>query len=73
VVDLFGPRADRPSWLPAQFAHSRDADALRQMAPQIARSHVYVCGPDAWTQAARTAARDAGVKPEHLHTELFSW
>jgi predicted ferric reductase len=73
VVYLFGPRAERPSWLPAQFAHNRDADALRQMAPRIAGSHVYVCGPDAWTEAAGTAARGAGVKPEHLHTELFSW
>jgi predicted ferric reductase len=73
LVYLLGPRADRPSWLPAQFADHDDADALRQIAPHIARSHVYVCGPDAWTEAARAAARAAGVEAEHLHTELFSW
>jgi predicted ferric reductase len=73
IVYLLGPRADRPSWLPGQFADHGDADALRQMAPRIADSHVYVCGPDAWTEAARTAAHAAGVKPAHLHTELFSW
>jgi ferredoxin-NADP reductase len=70
---LLGPRADRPSWLPGEFADHGDADALRRIAPQIARSHVYVCGPDAWTEAARTAARSAGVEADRLHTELFSW
>jgi len=73
IVYLLGPRATRPSWLPAQFADHGDADALREIAPQIARSHVYVCGPDAWTEAARTAAKAAGVEGGHLHTELFSW
>lgn len=73
IVYLLGPRAGRPSWLPARYADRPDADALRGIAPRIADSHVYVCGPDAWTEAARTAARDAGVEPAHLHTELFSW
>ncbi|GIE00238.1 ferredoxin reductase family protein [Paractinoplanes durhamensis] len=73
IIYLFGPRAERPSWLPAKFAGYGDAAALRQMAPLIADSHVYVCGPDAWTDAARKAAADAGVKPGQLHTELFSW
>ena len=61
------------SWLPAEFADHADADALRQIVPDVARSHVYVCGPEAWTEAARTAARTAGVPAERLHTELFSW
>jgi predicted ferric reductase len=73
ICYLLGPRADRPSWLPAEFADHGDADALRQIAPWIARSQVYVCGPDAWTEAARTAARSAGVEADRLHTELFSW
>jgi predicted ferric reductase len=73
IAYLFGPRADRRSWLPREFADHGDADALRQIAPGIARSHVYVCGPEEWTGAARAAARAAGVRPDHLHTELFSW
>ena len=73
VVHLFGPRADRPSWLPGALADIGDADALRRIAPDIARSHVYVCGPDAWTDAARAAARAAGVDPDRLHTEQFAW
>src|SRR4051794_19649461 len=73
IIYLFGPRAARASWLPGQYADRDDATALRELAPQIAGSHVYVCGPDEWTEAARTAARAAGVEAEHLHTELFSW
>jgi predicted ferric reductase len=73
VVRLLGPRADRPSWLPAQFADHTDADALRQIVPGVARSTVYVCGPDGWTQAARAAAVAAGVDRERLHTEQFAW
>lgn len=72
IVYLFGPRADRPSWLPGQFAEHGDAETLREIAPRITASHVYLCGPDAWTRAARAAADAAGVKPEHLHTELTS-
>jgi predicted ferric reductase len=73
VVYLLGPRAERTSWLPGRFADHQDADALRQIVPNVARSRVYVCGPDAWTEAAQAAARGAGVPAEHLHTELFSW
>jgi ferredoxin-NADP reductase len=46
---------------------------LRQIVPQVAAAHVYVCGPDDWTGAARAGALAAGVRAEHLHTELFSW
>ncbi|GLW34530.1 ferredoxin reductase family protein [Actinoplanes regularis] len=73
VIYLLGRRADRPSWLPARSAEQDDAVALGRLAPWIAYSQVYVCGPEAWTKAARTAAREAGVAPENLHTELFSW
>jgi ferredoxin-NADP reductase len=73
VVYLLGPRASRPSWLPAALAHNGDADALRQVAPQIARSHVYVCGPDAWTEAVLDSARRAGVPDGRVHSERFGW
>jgi predicted ferric reductase len=73
VVYLLGPRATRPSWLPAEHAGHTDADALGRMAPWIAYSQVYVCGPEAWAGAARAAARDAGVARSNLHTELFAW
>ena len=73
VVHLLGPRADRPSWLPQSMAALGDVEALRQVAPRAAQSHVYVCGPQEWTEAARGAALAAGVRAEHLHTEQFAW
>jgi predicted ferric reductase len=73
VAYLVGPRANRPSWLPGRLADLGDAEALRRIAPEIAGSHIYICGPDAWTSAARAAARSAGVDPHRLHTERFAW
>jgi predicted ferric reductase len=73
VIYLLGPRASRSSWLPEQYADHSDNDALRQMAPGVAGSHVFMCGPEMWTDAARAAARAAGVPAENLHTELFAW
>ncbi|AEV86082.1 oxidoreductase [Actinoplanes sp. SE50] len=73
VVTLLGPRAGHPSWLPADVAAHGDVQALRQIAPQIAGSQVYVCGPEAWTAQVHAAARASGVAADRLHTELFSW
>ncbi|MCM4084382.1 ferredoxin reductase family protein [Paractinoplanes hotanensis] len=70
---LLGGRADRPSWLPAQYADHADDDALRQIAPHVAHAHVYICGPDAWTDAARSAVHAAGTPADRVHTEQFSW
>jgi len=74
VFYAVGPRvADRPSWLPQQAGHLSDADALRHLVPDVAHHDVYLCGADAWMQAARRAALDAGVPAEHVHLERFSW
>ncbi|WP_189081481.1 ferredoxin reductase family protein [Mangrovihabitans endophyticus] len=74
LVYLLGPRAgDRPSWLPAQYADNTDDGALRQVAPDIAAHDLYICGPTEWTEAARAAARTAGVPAAHVHTERFAW
>ncbi|BFU44401.1 ferric reductase-like transmembrane domain-containing protein [Krasilnikovia sp. MM14-A1004] len=73
LVFLLGPRAARPSWLPARYAEHTDVAALRQIAADIDRHHVYVCGPDPWTDAVRAAARAAGVPADRIHTEQFAW
>ncbi|MDG6105659.1 ferredoxin reductase family protein [Dactylosporangium aurantiacum] len=73
VVYLLGPRATRPSWLPASAAGLSDAETLRRCAPDVAAADVYICGPDAWTAAARAAAVAAGVAPRRVHTEQFAW
>jgi ferredoxin-NADP reductase len=73
VVYLLGRRAPRESWLPAQYADHADAAALREIVPYVARSDVYICGPESWAEAARAAAREAGTPAGRVHTELFSW
>ena len=73
LVPLIGPRAAPASWLPAEYADYTDAEALLQIAPDIAEHDLYLCGPDAWTAAVRAAARAAGVPAAHLHRERFGW
>ncbi|MFC4584958.1 ferredoxin reductase family protein [Sphaerisporangium corydalis] len=73
VVYVYGPRAGRASWLPRSLAGQSDAGALLRAAPAIAAAQVYVCGPDAWTEAVTAAARSAGVPARNLRTERFSW
>ena len=74
VYYAVGPRVrERASWLPASAAHLSDADALRQLVPDVAGHDVYVCGADPWMDAARRAALDAGVPADHVHLERFTW
>ncbi len=72
VVYLLGPRGGDNSWLPRQVTID-EVEALRRISPHLCTSHVYVCGPETWTAAVRSAARAAGVDGEHLHTEQFAW
>ena len=64
---------DRDSWLPAQARHLTDAQALREIVPDIADHDVYLCGSDGWMDAARTAAIDAGVPHDAVHLERFAY
>jgi predicted ferric reductase len=73
VVFALGPRANQDSWRPKGMAGANDVDALRRVAPQVASSRVYVCGPDRWTESVGAAAKSAGVPLENLHTEQFAW
>ena len=71
---LVGPRAVRAdSWLPEAAARWSDSDALLRLVPDIAAHDVFVCGPDAWMDAASASARTAGVPDDQLHMERFTW
>lgn len=50
-----------------------DARALRHLAPDIARSDVYVCGPEGFLASVRRAAESAGVPERRFHTEEFAF
>jgi ferredoxin-NADP reductase len=73
LVPLIGSRAAPGSWLPAGYADYTDAEALRAIAPDLADHDLYLCGPDAWAAAVRSAARAAGVPAAHIHREKFGW
>ncbi|HEY3478262.1 MAG TPA: ferric reductase-like transmembrane domain-containing protein [Amycolatopsis sp.] len=71
---LLGRRSrDRASWLPANYTSVPDYQVLRHLVPDIAGHDVYVCGPDAWTEAVLDSARRAGVPADRVHAERFGW
>ncbi|HEV7203266.1 MAG TPA: ferredoxin reductase family protein [Jatrophihabitans sp.] len=57
----------------ARERHPITAEHLTSLAPDLARSDVYVCGPDAFTGAVRRAVVDAGVDARRVHHEAFSF
>jgi predicted ferric reductase len=71
IVYLPGRRRSDDSWLP-EGHDGPDHVRLREIAPAIAESDVFVCGPTAWAAAATRAARRAGA-PGRVHTEAFGW
>lgn len=73
VLYLLGRRAGDGSWLPQGWAHVGEAGALRHLVPDIAHQDVYVCGPEAWTDAVTDALADAGVPAGQIHVERFAY
>jgi predicted ferric reductase len=53
--------------------HPLTAEYLTGLVPDLGTSDVYVCGPDAFTDAIVEAARDAGVDEERIHHEAFAF
>ncbi len=48
------------------------AQNLAKLAPRIADSDVYVCGPAAMMDATRQALDQLGVPEEQIHNERFA-
>lgn len=73
---LVGPRQRTRrggSWLPQAIGAVSDVGGLRQLVPDITDQDVYLCGPDVWLDTVMRALRRAGVPPEQIHLERFSW
>ncbi len=66
-------RASDTSWLPESWSHVDDAAALHHLVPDIAENDVFVCGPDAWADAAIAALAAAGVPQAQVHLERFTY
>jgi predicted ferric reductase len=50
-----------------------DAQSLRQLAPGICDSDVYVCGPDGFSKGVIWAAQSLGVRADQIHEEAFAF
>ena len=52
---------------------SATREALLELVPDVAHHDVFLCGAPPWMEAARQAALDCGVPPEHIHLERFAY
>ncbi|CAN5233458.1 ferric reductase-like transmembrane domain-containing protein [soil metagenome] len=73
VLWLPGARRSDQSWLGAHAGEATDVAALRFWVPDIAERDTYVCGPPVWTAQVVQSLRAAGVSPDQIHLESFSW
>jgi len=73
VVWLPGHRRHPVSWLGDGIGTVSDLTALLHWVPDIASRDVYVCGPEHWTDLVLTTLEQAGLPPDQLHLETFSW
>ncbi|NTW41070.1 MAG: oxidoreductase, partial [Cellulomonadaceae bacterium] len=73
VVDLPGSRSTTgTAWLPQHLGHIPGPQALRQVAPDLLTSDVFVCGAGPWCDAVAEDLRAAGVTRAALHVESFT-
>lgn len=70
---LAGRRGQANSWMSADLLGESDADRLRQMAPKVADSDVYVCGPTAWSKAVERTLKKVATPANQIHTEEYAW
>jgi predicted ferric reductase len=73
ILWLPGHRRAPGSWLGDGIGGADDLAALRWWVPDLAERDVYVCGPEAWVEILRRVTRAAGLPPDRLHVEKFSW
>lgn len=81
LKDTFGPRFELVHVLSREprdvelFAGRLDGQRLARLldalVPVRSLDHVWLCGPLAMLQEARTVLMEAGVRPESIHRELF--
>ena len=70
---LEGPRANPKSWLPSGHGNIADFQRVKLIAPQIAESDVFICGPVAWTRSVEKSLHQLGIPAKQIHAEEFAW
>ena len=68
-----GPRGFYSSWLSVEDSPKNNTADLLRIAPNVAYSDVYVCGPVAWSNSVKKTLLDAGVSKDQIHIEEFAW
>jgi predicted ferric reductase len=63
LLELVGPRE----------RVALDAEALRELVPDVRRRDVYLCGPDALARRIAAELRRTGVPKGHIHFESFTF
>jgi predicted ferric reductase len=71
VAFVPGSRGPEGSWLPAGAGD--EAAALLGIAPGIADSDVFVCGPEPWMAAVVACLDRVRVPADQIHLERFDW
>jgi predicted ferric reductase len=70
---LAGPRASHSSWMSADGTGRSDLVRLAEIAPNIADSDVFICGPTGWTHSVEKSVLRAGAPANQVHAEEFAW
>lgn len=70
---LPGPRRSAESWLGQHAGSTDDLTSLTFWVPDIAERDTYVCGPPTWTAQVVRTLGEAGLSPDQIHIESFSW
>ena len=73
---LDGPRPNGPGFLPKQNDNEMpipEYARLISLAPFVADSDVYICGPASWSNSAVHALKKLNVQKASIHVEEFAW
>ena len=70
---LEGSRGSGNSWLPASSTNEPDFERVKEIAPDIVESDVFICGPTAWTRSVEKSLKQIGLSSNQVHAEEFAW
>ncbi len=66
-----GSRPSNGNWLTE--SNIGDEGQLMQLFPNIQKSDVYVCGPEAFTRQVKKSLKKLGIKKNQIHSEEYAW
>ncbi len=72
LVHVLSRQAQEVPLLEGRIDGDKVRSLLGTLLPVASLDEVFICGPEAMIDATETALREAGVKPERIHTERFS-